>query len=146
MPYRKCNLLILEDSYYTRCDVAAHIRILHPHDYRILMTESIVETCELIEREDVDLIIADTTVCDGETIDFFRDYGLRLPVIFYSGYDCVPESLRGLNVVAYIKLPITFESIRNSLDRYENLFSENRLIACTERQKRFIPQAGPETL
>ncbi|MBD5356119.1 MAG: hypothetical protein HDR88_03820 [Bacteroides sp.] len=124
MADRRFNFLILEDSYYTRCDVAEHVRKIRPESDRILISESIQEACEVFEHENIDLVIADTTVCDGETIDFFLEYNLTVPVVFYSGYDCEEDYLRNLNIVDYLKLPVTFDALKESFRKFDLLISK----------------------
>ncbi len=120
MTKRTIHYLILEDAYYTALDIRETMKRLRP-DYRMVdMYEEVSSAIQKLRQGGIDLIIADTEVADGNSIEAFVQAGIRTPVIFISGYSDQADFVRSLDMaVDFILKPVTPLSLERALLRLD---------------------------
>lgn len=67
-------------------------------------TDSLYESRELREA---DLIVSDTSLCDGDSIPHLCGMCLKTPMLFFSAYERKYHDFGGLNVVGFLLKPIS---------------------------------------
>lgn len=110
------NCLILEDAYYTASELCNYIKSLRPDITLRGVVDSLAEAREILYEGNINLIIADTSVSDGETIDFLKKYS-PTPIILFSEYDQDFFVTDGMNIVAYIILPVSKEDLNQAFEK-----------------------------
>ncbi|MGN0238378.1 MAG: response regulator [Lepagella sp.] len=117
--------LILEDSYYTALDIQETMRRLRPGFQLMDITDDTAEAIRRIRRQGVDMMIADTSASDGDSIGKLTDASISTPVIFISECRDSMERAKRLNMIDYILKPVTLSDLRCALSRYDILKQHN---------------------
>ncbi|MGM9815747.1 MAG: response regulator [Lepagella sp.] len=113
--------LILEDSYYTALDIQETIRRLRPGFRLMDITDDTATAICRIRQQRVDMMIADTSASDGDSIGKLTDASVRTPVIFISECGDAMGRAKRLNMVDYILKPVTLSDLSYALDRYDKM-------------------------
>lgn len=130
MPDITLTYIILEDAYYTAVDLRETVKRLRP-GYRLAgIAEETAKAVRLIRSEEPDLLIADTSASDGDSISLLLQAGVNTPVIFISEYARLAEQARSLNMADFILKPVTSPDMQRAL---------NALDAMRENSKRQQP-------
>lgn len=130
MPDITLTYIILEDAYYTAVDLRETVKRLRP-GYRLAgIAEETAKAVRLIRSEEPDLLIADTSASDGDSISLLLQAGVNTPVIFISEYARLAERARSLNMADFILKPVTYPDMQRAL---------NALDAMRENSKRQQP-------
>lgn len=117
------NCLILEDEFYTACEIR---RLIKEYNGRYNVT-GILESCEEFAHfidigELPDLIVCNVTLADGPIVNAPAFTNGKVPLIL----TCVEESISLValpNIVGTIVKPITGELLYKCLAIYEHKFS-----------------------
>lgn len=114
MPDITLTYIILEDAYYTAVDLRETVKRLRP-GYRLAgIAEETAKAVRLIRSEEPDLLIADTSASDGDSISLLLQAGVNTPVIFISEYALLAERARSLNMAGFILKPVTSADLQRA--------------------------------
>lgn len=119
MAAQPLTYLIVEDSYYLSRDLQLQIEKIRS-DLSPRVAEGGAEALDIINKDNIGLIITNTTVSDGSAIDFFSEKGVEIPMIIYSPFKPDSTSYNKLNVLEHLILPIRFEKLKNIILRYNS--------------------------
>ncbi len=124
------NILIVEDERHIRRGIA---EILAEEGYEILEADSLQRACEQLADRDVDAVLSDIRLPDGDAFDLLRDMKSRhdpVPCILMTAFgnrDIAEQALRN-GAYDYVSKPIRFDELLARLMRLkEKLELERRL-------------------
>lgn len=121
MADRISKYIILEDAYYTALDIIETVKRLRP-GYRLIgVEEEASEAIRLICNKPPDLIIADTTVGDGNSIEEFKKASIKIPLIFISESSDAYYSAQDLNIITFILKPVLGLDLAKAFDRFDKM-------------------------
>jgi len=109
----------------------------------------------LSQRPDADLIFSDVQLGDGLSFEIFSQSGIRIPVIFITGYDEFMLNAFEYNGIDYLLKPVEGESLRKAINKYRmlerhfgNEKSMNDLLQYirNHKKKRIIVKKGTENI
>jgi DNA-binding LytR/AlgR family response regulator len=117
---------------------------------------SVRESIEYLSQQSApDLIFSDVQLGDGLSFEIFNQSGIRIPVIFITGYDEFMLNAFEYNGIDYLLKPVDKESLRKALNKYRMLekhFTDHRSIANllqyigNHKKKRMIVKKGMENI
>ena len=126
------TILLVEDEASMRLLTCAKLK----HQFTIICAKDGVEALELLERQPVDLIIADVMMprMDGHTlVQTLRDQGNGIPVLLLTAKQSFEDKRRGFSsgVDDYMTKPVNYEELTwriNALLRRAHIASERRIV------------------
>lgn len=119
MPDTTLTYIILEDTYYIAIDLRDTVKRLRPR-YRLAgIAEETAEAIRMIQSEEPDLMIADTTAGDGDSISVLQRGATDIPVIFISEYAVLEERAQNLNMIDFILKPVTIPDLERAINRFD---------------------------
>lgn len=118
--YQSLDYLIIEDEYYARQELKAIIAQLRPEYRCVGEAEGVAEAVKFLNAHEVDLIVADISVCDGYSTEVFRQTGCQTPVIITTGYEQYRDQVSHINVVDYLLKPVAPSVLEQSIIKFEN--------------------------
>lgn len=121
------NLLILEDSYYTRCDIALQIKCILPEVNFVAMVEECTEAIEILQQENIDIVVANSEVADGSIINAFIDVGIATPLVLFSEWPELYTKAQQLNLVGFILKPVTQNALKKVFEHVSLFYRSNNL-------------------
>jgi len=90
---------------------------------------SVKEAVVLINNhEDIDLIISDIELLDGNSFEVFENLKVECPIIFSTAYDQYLFKAFQTNGIAYLLKPYSESNFKEALEKYNVLFSSNHKI------------------
>ncbi|MFI5130753.1 MAG: LytR/AlgR family response regulator transcription factor [Chitinophagales bacterium] len=117
---------------------------------------SVKESIEYLSQQPAaDLILSDVQLGDGLSFEIFNQSGIRIPVIFITGYDEFMLNAFEYNGIDYLLKPVDKESLRKALNKYRMLekhFTDHHSIANllqyigNHKKKRMIVKKGMENI
>lgn len=107
----KKTVLLLDDSTAL---LKLNERVLRPQGYQILKANSIEEAKVLLAKQDVDVIIMDIDLPDGNGIDYCKELQGRIPVIFLTAKSDELLAKEGLHAggCAFLTKPYQIEDLQ----------------------------------
>lgn len=121
MANKTSKYIILEDIYYTALDISETVKRFRPNYRLIGMADETAEALSMIRSAQPDMLIADTSASDGDSISILKESSVNIPVIFISEYASLAEKARSLNMVDFILKPVTPPDIERALDRFDSI-------------------------
>lgn len=116
------NLLIFEDEPLAQQRVMQIVQKTRP-DWVISGTaQSITEAKNLLQNSsDIDLLICDIHLADGECFKIFENQHLQIPIIFLTAYD--QHALESFNhyCIDYVLKPLQESRLLQAFEKYEQL-------------------------
>ena len=114
------DCIILQNTYCACLDLSDQLRCIDPDTKIHYMSEEALEIVDWIGHNDrhTDCIIADTEACDGDTIDIFRRFAVRLPLILTCSSPDEAVRCRDLNVVGTVLKPICRSGLSKALSKF----------------------------
>ena len=140
MDDRKFKVIIAEDEYRIRSNIASKITEVHSRFSVTAAAEDGREALTLIKKEQPDLLITDIRmpVLDGlELIEELYFSYPELPVIILSGYDDFSYAQKAIHfgVKDYILKPVSKKELSELLQRMEVVLSKNdELYSCLHEE------------
>lgn len=117
---------------------------------------SVKESIEyLTQQPAADLIFSDVQLGDGLSFEIFNQTGIRIPVIFITGYDEFMLNAFEYNGIDYLLKPVDKESLQKALNKYRMLekhFTNHTSITNllqyigNHRKKRILVKKGMENI
>ncbi|HET8860039.1 LytTR family DNA-binding domain-containing protein [Marivirga sp.] len=116
------KLLIFEDEPLAQQRVIQIIRKKRP-DWEITGTAQSIEEAKTIIKKntDIDLIICDIHLADGDCFKIFENQNLQIPIIFLTAYD--QHALESFNhyCIDYVLKPLQESRLIKAFEKYEQL-------------------------
>lgn len=116
--------IILEDSHFMSLDIQKSINCLRPDFELVGAVDSIYDAMEIMESTEIDLIISDTTACEGSVIDIFKDINMTLPLILISEFEEYKLIGQNFNMVDFILKPVSQNNLEDALTKFEKMRDE----------------------
>ncbi|WP_394748936.1 LytR/AlgR family response regulator transcription factor [Spongiimicrobium salis] len=121
------NILILED------EIPAYEKLLNllSHHFEVSCHFDWSRTIEqgrklLGKGKKYDIIFSDIQLLDGTVIDLFKSLTVNCPIIFCTAYNEYLLDAFKINGIAYVLKPYTVEDISLALQKYRQLFHQER--------------------
>lgn len=117
------KIVIIEDEEASRSQLVKYIIRFDKQAEIIAELDSIDATILFFSNRgaDIDLVISDIELRDGNIIAAWKDIGIRQPVIFITAYDKYwMDALRNSGI-DYILKPFTYDDIERSMTKYNRL-------------------------
>jgi DNA-binding LytR/AlgR family response regulator len=116
------QIVIIEDERLTADDLAETIQQVQPGAVITAMLKSVKEATQyLAAGHKPDLIFSDIQLGDGLSFEIFSTVPVLAPVIFCTAYDEYALHAFKANGIDYILKPFTTDTIRQALQRYQQL-------------------------
>lgn len=120
------NILIVENETPAADKL---VRLLKKIDRSITVT-GIIETVEdtinrMQEKPLPDLVLMDIQLDDGLCFEIFETIKVDVPVIFTTAYDEYTLKAFKVNSIDYLLKPIDEKSLKQAIDKFRKLFSDN---------------------
>lgn len=117
---RNIGYIVMSDEHYTSLDIQETIRSLRPGYYLLGMAEDSEQSTEMLNNNDIDLIIADLQLSDGDSADAIRHSRQQhTPVIFTTPYRKDNPVYDDLNVFAFMVKPVSSSELAKVIVRFE---------------------------
>jgi DNA-binding LytR/AlgR family response regulator len=139
----------LENLVDTLADIADDVQV-------IARLGSVRESIDYLSQQPAaDLIFSDVQLGDGLSFEIFNQSGIRIPVIFITGYDEFMLNAFEYNGIDYLLKPVDSDSLRKALNKYRMLekhFTDHHSITNllqylgNHKKKRMIVKKGMENI
>lgn len=150
------NTIVIEDQKQGGEGLAHSLSGMTNDVYVTTRLGSVRESIEYLSRQPVaDLIFSDIQLEDGLAFEIFKQQGIRIPIIFITGYDKFMLNVFEYNCIDYITKPVDKESLEKALNKYRALEKHftnhnaiNRLLrnAGNHKKKRIIVRKRLENI
>ena len=123
------KIIIIEDEAAAYKNIKNLLLQIDPHIEILDHFDTVVDSVTWLRSHPMpDLIFMDIQLADGNSFNIFECVTIEVPIIFTTAYDQYAIKAFEVNSVDYLLKPITLESMRKALDKY------NRLNPVTVRQ------------
>ncbi len=143
--------LIVEDERFAYEELRRMMGRLRP-DYELAgHAETVGQTVAFLKANDVDLLLLDIRLADGNSFEIFEQVKVSVPVIFTTAYDEHAIRAFHVNSVDYLLKPVDEADLRRALDKFEQyhrttpVFDYRKLeemLTGSRRKNRFLVQLG----
>jgi len=150
------NAIIIEDERPAMENLVSTLSSIAEDVQVTARLSSVRESIEyLSQRPAVDLIFSDVQLGDGLSFEIFNQSGIRIPVIFITGYDEFMLNAFEYNGIDYLLKPVDKESLQKALNKYRMLekhFTDHHAISKllqyigNHKKKRMIVKKGMENI
>lgn len=124
MPEDTLTYIILEDTYYIALALQKIVERLRPGYRLAAIAETAAEAIALSLRDTPDLLIADTTTGDGNTMNLLKKAGVDIPVLFISEYQHAAKGTNTFTTADFILKPVTPSELQEALCRIEKKMNQ----------------------
>lgn len=149
---KKSKYLIIEDERFAYEELKRMMKSLRP-DYELCgWATSVEQAIQLVSNMEVNLMLVDIRLSDGNSFDFFEQIKSQVPVIFTTAYDEYALKAFKVNSIDYLLKPIEEKDLEHAIVKYENLQCITPLSSefqklrndyiTTNRKNRFLVQTG----
>jgi len=150
------NAIVIEDERPAMENLVSTLSSIADDVQVTARLSSVQESIEYLSQQPaVDLIFSDVQLGDGLSFEIFNQTGIRIPVIFITGYDEFMLNAFEYNGIDYLLKPVDKESLRKALNKYRMLekhftdhHSINKLLQYigNHKKKRMIVKKGMENI
>ncbi|MEL7006705.1 MAG: LytTR family DNA-binding domain-containing protein [Bacteroidota bacterium] len=114
------KILIVEDESAAVSRLKKELNRLQTYEFQVLeVFDSIVQTVQWLESNEVDLIFMDIHLTDGLSFEIFNQIRVNCPVIFTTAYDEYALQAFKVNSIDYLLKPIDPDELEQAMGRYE---------------------------
>ncbi len=121
------KVLIIEDERLSRNHLKTELNKYFPDISVIGETASVKASIEWLKKNKVDLIFMDVQLSDGLSFEIFKHVSIEAPIIFTTAYDKYAIQAFQENSIGYLLKPISRIKLKNAMDKYKNLFTQEKL-------------------
>lgn len=120
--------IIIEDESLATTRLKRLLSKIEPQIEVLQELESLTTAISYLTRhqEELDLIFLDIHLSDGSSFEIFEHLKIDVPIIFTTAYDQYAIQAFKQNSVDYLLKPIGEEDLRNSIEKYKNIFHSNQ--------------------
>lgn len=111
--------LIVEDERLAYMELKRMMDNLRPKYLFAERTKTITETIRFLKNNEVDLILLDIRLSDGDCFEIFNHVKVNTPIIFTTAYDEHAIQAFKLNSIDYLLKPIEEEELALALNKFE---------------------------
>jgi len=139
------NVLIVEDESPAVEKLQRYLQRFSPGIKVAQVCESIAQSVAWLEahQSEVDLIFMDIQLKDGVSFSIFSQVKVQKPVIFITAYNEYALDAFKVNSIAYLLKPVTFDDLKTSLEKFENLRAQ--FVLNDERTEKVKALAGDQS-
>ena len=116
------NYLIVEDERFAYEELRRMMLKLRPDYILEKQTKTVVDTIGFLKESNVDLILMDIRLADGNCFEIFNHIEIIIPVIFTTAYDEHAIKAFKLNSIDYLLKPFDENELEAALTKFENIF------------------------
>ncbi|MDF2475197.1 MAG: response regulator transcription factor [Sphingobacterium sp.] len=116
------NYLIVEDERFAYEELRRMMIKLRPDYILEKQTKTVVDTIGFLKESNVDLILMDIRLADGNCFEIFNHIEIIIPVIFTTAYDEHAIKAFKLNSIDYLLKPFDENELEAALTKFENIF------------------------
>lgn len=149
---KKRKYLIIEDERFAYEELKRMMKSLRPGYELCGWATSVEQAIQLVTNMEVDLMLVDIRLSDGNSFEFFDQVKSQVPVIFTTAYDEYALRAFKVNSIDYLLKPIEEKDLEQAIIKYENLqyviplsMEYQKLrndYITTNRKNRFLVHAG----
>lgn len=110
--------VLFEDEYYTSLNVKSMISRFRPNYRLVGESESVDRAVGIMKCMDIDLVISSMQLADGNCMEAFHLSHCQAPTILIAESK-TDVAIGHLNVVDYILKPVSAETLRRSIVKFE---------------------------
>lgn len=114
--------LIVEDERFASEELKRMMMKLRPDYLLDMQTKTVIDTIGFLKESDVDLILMDIRLADGNCFEIFNHVEVTTPVIFTTAYDEHAIKAFKLNSIDYLLKPFDESELETALNKFENIF------------------------
>jgi DNA-binding LytR/AlgR family response regulator len=116
------NAIIIEDERPAQETLVSTLSTIAPDVNVVARLSSVQESINYLATQPAaDLIFSDVQLGDGLSFEIFNQSGIRIPVIFITGYDEFMLNAFEYNGIDYLLKPVDKESLNKALNKYRML-------------------------
>lgn len=150
------NAIIIEDEKPALENLVSTLSAIASDVQVTARLATVRESIEYLSHQpNADLIFSDVQLGDGLSFEIFNQSGIRIPVIFITGYDEFMLNAFEYNGIDYLLKPVDKECLRKALNKYRMLekhFTDHHSISNllqyigNHKKKRMIVKKGMENI
>jgi DNA-binding LytR/AlgR family response regulator len=150
------NAIIIEDERPAQENLVSTLSAIADDVQVVARLSSVKESIAyLATQPEADLIFSDVQLGDGLSFEIFNQSGIRIPVIFITGYDEFMLNAFEYNGIDYLLKPVDKESLHKALNKYRMLekhFTNHNSISNlinylgNHKKKRMLVKKGMENI
>lgn len=114
--------LIVEDERFAYEELKRMMTKLRPGYLLEKQTKTVIDTIGFLKESEVDLILMDIRLADGNCFEIFNHVEVTIPVIFTTAYDEHAIKAFKLNSIDYLLKPFDEHELEAALTKFENIF------------------------
>lgn len=114
--------LIVEDERFAYEELKRMMTELRPGYSLEKRTKTVIDTIAFLKTSDVDLILMDIRLADGNCFEIFNHVEVTTPVIFTTAYDEHAIKAFKFNSIDYLLKPFDEKELELALSKFENIF------------------------
>lgn len=123
------KVIIIEDEAPALSRIKKMVYELEPSIEIIATADSIEQAVSVIkENSQVDLILMDIELADGQSFEIFNLVTVQSPVIFTTAYDEFALKAFKVNSIDYLLKPIDKEELQKAFNKYKMLQKNNNVV------------------
>lgn len=132
--------LIVEDERLAYQELKRMMEELRPEYVLAGSTGTVATTIDFLNKNEVDLILLDVHLSDGDCFEIFNHIRISKPIIFTTAYDEHAIKAFKLNSIDYLLKPIEEEELSVALDKYEDIYRRKIIPYDYKQLEETIPQ------
>jgi two-component system, LytTR family, response regulator len=141
------RIVIIEDEKPAAEKLETFLLEINPSNKIVAKADSIKKSVEWLEnnRDGYDMLYMDIQLTDGLSFDIFKKVKVNKPVIFTTAFNQYALEAFRLNGIDYLLKPITYESLKESLEKVEllkNTFRNTSSLPFDEISKAIASMSG----
>ncbi|MBL7737704.1 MAG: response regulator transcription factor [Chitinophagaceae bacterium] len=150
------NAIIIEDERPALENLVSTLTSIASDVEVVARLSSVRESIEFLSQQPAaDLIFSDVQLGDGLSFEIFNQTGIRIPVIFITGYDEFMLNAFEYNGIDYLLKPVEKDSLGKALNKYRMLekhFTNHNSITNllqyigNHKKKRMLVKKGMENI
>ncbi len=139
------NVLIVEDESPAVEKLQRYLQRYSPGIRVVQVCDSVAQSVAWLEGHpsDADLIFMDIQLKDGVSFAIFSQVKVQKPVIFITAYNEFALEAFKVNSIAYLLKPVTYDDLKASLEKFENLRAQ--FVVTEERAEQIKTLAGDKS-
>ncbi len=115
------NILIVEDEAPALARIAKLVREIDPTIRIVATADSIESACTVLTTlTDIDLVLMDIELADGQSFNIFKQVNVYCPVIFTTAYDEFAIKAFKVNSIDYLLKPIDKTELTSALQKFKH--------------------------
>jgi two-component system response regulator LytT len=131
--------LIVEDERFAYEELRRMMTELRPGYLLEKRTKTVIDTIAFLQTSDVDLILLDIRLADGNCFEIFNHVEVSTPVIFTTAYDEHAIKAFKLNSIDYLLKPFDEKELESALTKFENIFRNHSYKAGPKNFEQLLP-------